>query len=145
MKKEANVRQCNSLGGRALGVGGGGAGGERREAGGAHRARVTAGAAAVVESVVWARLKVKLMFSSLVIVAAVRRDLMSCNDRKESSAARSGAPGHRGTGAPSWAQTPTWLEGAGNTLGHAYVPARSQIGAVCRVSDGLHPRSAAGN
>lgn len=95
-----NARQCNSRGRGALGVAGGGAGGERREAGGAHRARVAAGAAAVVESVVWARLEVRLVFASLIIEAAVRRDLMPCNDKKERSAPCSGAPGHRGTGAP---------------------------------------------
>lgn len=95
-----NARQCNSRGRGALGVAGGGAGGERREAGGTHRARVAAGAAAVVESVVWARLEVRLVFASLIIEAAVRRDLMSCNDKKERSAPRSGAPGLRGSGAP---------------------------------------------
>lgn len=140
--KEANVRQCNSRGRRALGVGGGGAGGERREAGGAQGARVTAGAAAVVESAVWTRLKVKLVFSSLIIVAAVRRDLVSCNHKKERSAPRSGP---RGTGAPSWVQAPAWLEVARNTFGPARVPARPRVGAVLRVSVALHPRRAARN
>lgn len=142
---EANARQCNSRGRGALGVAGGGAGGERREAGGAHRARLTAGAAAVVESVVWARLEVRLVFASLIIEAAVRRDLMSCNDKKERSAPCSGAPGQRGSGEPSWVQTPAWLEVAGNTFGHAFVPARSRIGTVLRVSDALHPRRTAPN